>query len=248
MPEPSGRFLEDAMTDEPKLNPAQIAARRRAEERRARERAASGQPLEPLALPVPIAPEPDPELPPAADRDADSPVDPDLARRRQLLQGVPDDIASLISDEELAKIEAEERAKAESESKKLALSLVRDQMRQRARVEANLIPADVLRSEAEKARLAELVTFRINLPDGGTGGLPGPRIDGRIYQNGMVYTEPRAVFDSLQEMHYRVHVNEVEFLDLNQMNVFRRGDDVRTRPAQIILARRPPPFEVIANA
>lgn len=183
-----------------------------------------------------------PEVPSIEEPDAPAPVSA-AERRRQLLQGIPADIADLISDEELAQIEEEERKKAKAEEKKQALADVRAAMRQRARVEHNLIPASVLRSEEEERRRQELVTFTVNLPDG--GGALGLRVDGRLYQNGMTYTEPRHVVESLSSMHYQAHIHEIAFSDLKQTSVFKRGDqNGGLRASQILYARHPAPFMV----
>jgi hypothetical protein len=172
------------------------------------------------------------------------------ARRANLLQGVPADIAALISDEELDAIEAEERAKAEQERKKQALASVRGALRQIARVENDLISPDVLRSDAERARLMEPVTFRVSVPLEGSGNPAkspaGLRVDGFFYQHGQTYTRPRAVADSIREMMYRVHLAELTFRTLDQDKIYGRGDAVVLKPAQILMARSPMQFEVAA--
>lgn len=139
-------------------------------------------------------------------------------RRGRLLQGIDPSVASLISDDELDEIEREERAAAEASRKERALKDVRAQMRQRARVENDLISADVLRTAAEKKRLSEEVTFRVNLPGSGAGhrGQHGFHVDGVWFQHGFTYTRPRAVYESLLGMHYRAHLNETMFKTLDQ--------------------------------
>lgn len=164
------------------------------------------------------------------------------ARRARLLEGVDPAIADLISDDELDQIEEEERIKAEAERKKLALQTVRESLRQKARVENDLIASSVLLSEAEKKRRNEPVTFRVNLPMDGAGdpakSAHGLKVDHFRYQQGQTYTRPRAVFESLQEAHYRIHLQEIAFKTLDQ---HKRGNS-----APEIIARNPPPFEVIA--
>lgn len=181
--------------------------------------------------------------PPDDDREPEpvaitEPADID-ARRARLLEGIDPDIAALISDAELDKIEAEEQQKAEAERKKQALATVRDQMRQRARVDHDLIHADVLRSDAEKKRLAEPVKFKVTLPSEGAGhtGRNGFRVDGRLFQAGFTYTEPRAVFESLQANHYRTWLAEVGFKTLDQ---HKPGQSARE-----ILGQTIPQFEVM---
>ena len=156
-------------------------------------------------------------------------------RRRRLLADLPAEIAALVSDDELAAIEAEETQKALAEQKKQALSDVRSMARQYARIEHDLIPSDVLRSEEERKRLAEPVRIRVNLPEG--GGAQGFRIDGRLLRQGMEYTVSRAVFESLQSTFYRMHLSEVEFSTLDQQ---KRGNTARE-----VLSRRRPSLEVM---
>jgi hypothetical protein len=158
-----------------------------------------------------------------------------LARRARLLADLPPEIADLVTDEELAKIEAEETQKALAEKKKRALSDIRALARSHAQVEHDLVPADVLRSDDERRRAAELVTFKVNLPDG--GGAPGFRVDGFMYEQGRTYTRPRAVFESLQANHYVTHLWETRFSALNQSE--------RGRSAPELMSRNPPPFEVV---
>ena len=174
--------------------------------------------------------EPEPDAP-----EVDEPLD---ERRARLLEGIPSDIATLITDAELDQIEAEERERAEAERKKKALGLVREQLRQKARVENDLIDASVLLSESERKRLAEPVTFKITVPGDGAGhnGQSGFRVDGFMYQNGRTYTRPRAVFESLRANHYLVHLNEVQFRTLDQ---HKEGNSARE-----VLARTIPQFEV----
>jgi hypothetical protein len=156
-------------------------------------------------------------------------------RRRRLLADLPADQAALITDDELAEIEREEMERALAEQKKKALADARTMARQYARIEHDLIPSGVLRSEEERRRLAEKVRIRIDLPEG--GGATGFRIDGRYYRQGMEYTVTRAQFESMQSMFYRMHLSEVEFATLDQ---HKRGNSARE-----VLSRRPPHLEVL---
>jgi hypothetical protein len=158
-----------------------------------------------------------------------------LDRRRRLLADLPADQAALITDDELAEIEREEMERALAEQKKKALADARTMARQYARIEHDLIPSGVLRSEEERRRLAEKVRIRIDLPEG--GGATGFRIDGRYYRQGMEYTVTRAQFESMQSMFYRMHLSEVEFATLDQ---HKRGNSARE-----VLSRRPPHLEVL---
>lgn len=167
-------------------------------------------------------------------------VEDERALRRQRLLGDMDpETAALFTDEELEKIEREEKEKALAEQKRQALADVRAIARTNAQVEHDLIPAATLRSEAEQKRMMEPVTFRVNIPGEGSGhrGQAGFRVNGRLYQNGREYTEPRHVFNSLFEMHYRVHLGEVKFRTLDQHKIGNSAVEV--------LGRTIPQFEVI---
>ena len=168
----------------------------------------------------------------------ESATEPDDALRSRALEGIDPEIAALFSDEELAKYEAEENQKAAAERKKRALEEIRENMRQRARVSENLIAASVLRSDAEKKRLAELVSFKIDMPNNGAGhnGRNGIRIDGFLYAQGQVYTRPRAVFETLQSIFYKAWLQEITFTTLNQ--------NQPGMSALEVLSRQIPRFEV----
>lgn len=163
-------------------------------------------------------------------------VDEDVRaeRRRRLLADVPAETAALITDEELEKIDREETERALAEQKKQALADVRSIARQYARIEHDLVPADVMRSEEERKRLAEKVRIRVDLPEG--GGALGFRIDGRLLRNGQEYTVTRAEFESLNYSFFRAHLSEVQFSTLDQ---HKRGNS-----ANEVLSRRRPQLEV----
>lgn len=160
------------------------------------------------------------------------------ARRARWLSGMDPEVAKLVTDEDLDKIEREENEKALGEKKRQALADLRAMVRQEAQAEHNLIPAATLRSEAEQKRMNEPVTFRVNIPGEGSGhrGQAGFRVNGRLFQNGHTYTEPRHVFTSLFEMHYRVHLAEVKFRTLDQHKIGNSAVEV--------LGRTIPQFEV----
>lgn len=173
----------------------------------------------------------DPEVPQAP---VDLGEDVRAERRRRLLADVPAETAALITDEELEKIDREETERALAEQKKQALADVRSIARQYARIEHDLVPADVMRSEEERKRLAEKVRIRVDLPEG--GGALGFRIDGRLLRNGQEYTVTRAEFESLNYTFYRAHLSEVQFSTLDQ---HKRGNS-----ANEVLSRRRPQLEV----
>lgn len=171
-------------------------------------------------------PEPDPE----AEK---------LERRRRLLGDNPE-AWELVSDEELEEIERAAEADAREKQRKQVLADAKAAARHRAAVEYDLISADTLRSDAERARLAEPRTFTISLPGDGSGdparGGKGIRIDGFLYEDGRTYTRPCAVFESLREIFYRTHLNEVTFRTLDQ---HKPGNS-----AVEVLSRTMPSFEV----
>jgi hypothetical protein len=138
----------------------------------------------------------------------------------------------------LAEIEADEQKKAQDARVAQALKDVRSVVRQEALILNDMIPAAQLRSEAEKRRMNEPVTFEVRVPLGGAGhrGQAGIRVNGFLYQHGQRYTRPRHVFESLREMHYRVHLAEVQFSTLNQ--------DEPGNSAKEVLGRTIPRFEV----
>jgi hypothetical protein len=167
---------------------------------------------------------------------SDSGTDIAAERRRRLLgDDIDPETAALITDEELAEIEAEEAKKAKGEQKKQALADVRSIARQRARVEHQLISADVLRSEAEKERMNEPVRFKMQIPLDGSGdpsrGQAGIRVDGRLFRHGHTYTEPRHVFESIQHNVYRAWLDQFAFSTLNQNNPGNSAREVVDRVA-----------------
>ena len=181
-----------------------------------------------LAEPAPpddgTYPEPDPE----AEK---------LERRRRLLGDNPESW-DLVSDEELEEIERAAAAEAKEKQRKQVLADAKAAARHHAAVEYDLISADTLRSDAERARLAEPRTFTINLPGDGAGhkGRSGIRVDGFLYENGRTYTRSTAVFESLRSIHYNVHLQEVMFRTLDQ---HKPGNS-----AVEVLSRTMPSFEV----
>lgn len=212
------------MSDE-KPTPAQA---RRAEIERRQAELAGAEPVEPIGdeteAEIEIR-EPEPEA-----------LSPAELRRERLLQGLPAEVAALITDAELDAIEEEEREKAREERKDKALDAVRKNLRLRARADADLIGAKTLASAADKRRLAERVDFRFSLPEGGDT-FNGFRIDGHIFHNEVWHRDyPRAVAESIQSNFYRAHLNEVRFSALNQ--------DKKGRSAEELMARNPPLFEV----
>ncbi len=163
---------------------------------------------------------------------------PDDARRAKWTAGLPADVAALITDAEIAEMEAAELKAAVDERKKQALAAIRAQMRHEARVENDLIAASTLRTDAEKARLLQKGKIRINVPLNGSGnpakGSAGFRVDGRVYSNGNEYVVTRAEYESLLPNHFGQWLSELRFSTLNQSD----GESARA-----ILGRQIPDFE-----
>jgi hypothetical protein len=157
-------------------------------------------------------------------------------RRERLTGDLPADLAVLITDAELEKIENEEIEKAIASKKRQALADVRALASAEARIEHGLIPADVLRDETEKARLAERVRVKVNLPRG--GGALGLRIDGRLFRHGQTYTVTRAEYESMHFTVYKTWLDEIRFRTLDQ--------NERGRSAIDQISASPPQFEVLA--
>lgn len=215
------------MSDET-LTPAQ---KRRAEIERRQAELAGALPIEPIGDAEDLEEGNTDEL-----VDQAASPSPAQVRRERLLQGLPADVAALITDDELDAIEKEERERAREERKDKALDAVRKNLRLRARVDADLIGAKALAKSADKKRLDERVDFRFELPEGGDT-LNGFRVDGHIFHNGVWHRDyPRAVAESLQANFYRTHLNEVRFSALNQ--------DKKGRSAVELLAKNPPLFEI----
>ncbi len=189
---------------------------------------ASDKPFEP---PPPPADEPTPPVEEAGQADRD-------ARRAKWTAGLPADVADLITDVEIAEMEAAESKRAIDERKKQAIEAIRAQMRHEARVENDLIAASTLRSDAEKARLMQKGKIKINVPLNGSGnpakGSAGFRVDGRVYSNGNEYVVTRAEYESLLPNHFGLWLSELRFSTLNQTD----GESARA-----ILGRRIPEFE-----
>lgn len=159
----------------------------------------------------------EPEVPPVVE-----PATQELDELRQrLFAGMDESIVASFTDAEIAAIIARANEEALAEKKKQALETVKQRAKTRARVEQGLVPADVLRSADEQARLDELVNWRCNLPSGGGLGL---RIDGRMFEHGGSYTTTRAVAASAFSMMYQSWLTEIRFKGLkpvDQMRDFR---------------------------
>jgi hypothetical protein len=214
---------------------ANLAKAREEKALRARESAPAWE--QPFGRPIDAPDLPEPEGDGVTITDEGPSLEEIRSERRSRLTGdLPADLAVLITDEELEKIEREETDRAIAAKKKQALADVRALASAEARIEHGLIPADVLRTEAEKSRLAEKIKVRINLPRG--GGALGLRIDGRLFRNGLTYTVSRAEYESMHYTVYKTWLDEIRFRTLDQ--------NERGRSAIDQMTASPPQFEVLA--
>jgi phage-related minor tail protein len=156
-------------------------------------------------------------------------------RRRRLTADLPAEIAALITDDQLEQIERRSQERARAARLKEALRDIEALADAEAKIAHGLIPADVLRSEREKAEMNEWGRVRVNLPPG--GGALGLRVDGRLLRNGETSRVTRAQYNSMLYTHYKAHIAEIRFSALNQ--------DKRGNSAVEIITRNPPAFEFI---
>jgi phage-related minor tail protein len=156
-------------------------------------------------------------------------------RRRRLTADLPAEIAALITDDQLEQIERRSQERARAARLKEALRDIEALADAEAKIAHGLIPADVLRSEREKAEMNEWGHVRVNLPPG--GGALGLRVDGRLLRNGETSRVTRAQYNSMLYTHYKAHIAEIRFSALNQ--------DKRGNSAVEIITRNPPAFEFI---
>jgi hypothetical protein len=167
--------------------------------------------------------------------DVKPPVPNAEERRRRLTADLPAEIAALITDDQLEQIEKRSQERARAARLKEALRDIEALADAEAKIAHGLIPADVLRSEREKAEMNEWGLVRVNLPPG--GGALGLRVDGRLLRNGETSRITRAQYNSLLYTHYKAHIGEIRFSALNQ--------DKRGNSAVEIITRNPPAFEFI---
>lgn len=170
------------MSEKPwkEMTPAERSAHMHAgRQRKAEERAA--------AETVPIV---EPEAPPAQsepDRDFFAPVE--------------------LSDQEVLDIRAWALAQAKKEQKDRKIAAMKDAALAQAREQMGLVT--MLPKDAEQARLAELVSHTINLPEG--GGPDGVRIDQQCFRHGVTYTVTRAVYETIIDIENRAWMSEALF-------------------------------------
>lgn len=165
----------------------------------------------------------------------DDGVDQREERRRRLTADLPSEVAALITDEQLEAIEKKAQERAKAARLKEALRDIEALADAEAKIAQGLIPADVLRSEQEKAEMNAWGRVTVNLPPG--GGSLGFRIDGRLFRHGETRRVTRAQYNSLLYMHYKAHLGEIKFSALNQEKSGNTAID--------IITRNPPTFEFI---
>lgn len=154
-------------------------------------------------------------VPEISDEQAAEPIAEDEEGRRDQivrLYGVDREIVDQLSLAEIDEIIAAERKRADEEKKKAATAAFRALALQRERIDAGLIPGDVMRDEAETKRLNEKIKIRISLPGSGAGHREhGLRVDQRLFRHGQTYTVTRAEGASLLSMMYQALFQELRF-------------------------------------
>lgn len=170
------------------------------------------------------------------------------ALRETLLQHLTAEERELISDDDLLRIKARQDKKAADERKKDVLEKLEADMLHRARVEQGLLSAKTLRTAEERARLAQKVRVKIEMPGSVLQQIQGFRIDGRMYEAGREYEMTRAEYESLRETHYRVHVNEIRFAVLDQdkkVGITLNNRTQGTTAAHALFAQAPVRLEAV---
>lgn len=235
------------------ISPRQAAALAKAREaRQARALAAQAEEARPWSLE---------DEEPFADEDQDNadidepelseppkPTESIAALRETLLQHLTAEERELISDDDLLRIKARQDKKAADERKKDVLEKLEADMLHRARVEQGLLSAKTLRTAEERARLAQKVRVKIEMPGSVLQQIQGFRIDGRMYEAGREYEMTRAEYESLRETHYRVHVNEIRFAVLDQdkkVGITLNNRTQGTTAAHALFAQAPVRLEAV---
>lgn len=170
------------------------------------------------------------------------------ALRDTLLQHLTAEERELISDDDLLRIKARQDKKAADERKKDVLEKLEADMLHRARVEQGLLSAKTLRTAEERARLAQKVRVKIEMPGSVLQQIQGFRIDGRMYEAGREYEMTRAEYESLRDTHYRVHVNEIRFAVLDQdkkVGITLNNRTQGTTAAHALFAQAPVRLEAV---
>lgn len=170
------------------------------------------------------------------------------ALRETLLQHLTAEERELISDDDLIRIKRRQDEKAAAERKKDVLEKLEADMLHRARVEQGLLSAKTLRTAEERARLAQKVRVKIEMPGAVLQQIQGFRIDGRMYEAGREYEMTRAEYESLRETHYRVHVNEIRFAVLDQdkkVGITLNNRTQGTTAAHALFAQAPVRLEAV---
>ena len=127
-------------------------------------------------------------------------VEPDLAFDK------PDE--GLPFDHNLADFERQAKAKVMLEQRSAAKKKLVDQVVERERRTAGLIPAETERQKW----LDEIVTYTVRLPKQGPRDLPEHRVDGRVFTNGRSYDISRAQYLSLIDTEQRAWHHQAQFL------------------------------------
>jgi hypothetical protein len=150
----------------------------------------------------------EPEIPEAVELDDGR--DPAFAR---FVDGLDTETRAMFSIDEIGEIFAQQKLKAEAEKKAARKKALTEKALHGARIEAGLVPTSSQDERERQDRMAEMVTWRVDLPDEGAGinGLKGIGIDQMIYVDGTTYTTTRAVFETCRDIMYRSWQHESQF-------------------------------------
>ncbi len=114
--------------------------------------------------------------------------DIDLAdfERKAIAEGI-------LTLDDILQVRVEAKQKVLLEQKAAAKKKLVDQMVERERRSAGLIPAET----EHKKWLDEIVSYTVRLPKQGPRDVPEHRVDGRVFTNGRFYSVTRAEYQSL---------------------------------------------------
>ena len=181
---------------------AKMAAGARAERDRRAARFIERRDRPKTAEPASVAASVEPDL--AFDKpDEGLPFDHNLAdfERQAIAEGI-------LTLEDILAVRIEAKAKVILEQRSAAKKKLVDQVVERERRTAGLIPAETERQKW----LDEIVTYTVRLPKQGPRDLPEHRVDGRVFTNGRSYDISRAQYLSLIDTEQRAWHHQAQFL------------------------------------
>lgn len=122
-----------------------------------------------------------------------------------------------LDDEEVLKIRAWAMAEAKKEQRQRKIDAMKAAALAEAREKMGLVV--VPPEDAELARLNEMVSITIDLPEGGAPD--GVRLDQRCYRHGVAYVVPRAVYETIIDIQNKAWMAEALF-DGKARNYYNR--------------------------